>query len=417
MTMHAGQPERVRTCTPARRARGGFTLIEVLMAVLVLGIGLLGLASVLPAVLRQQRVAADTTYGELAGQSAGAYFAARPTLAAYIGTGGGGGPAQVVPVPLDDRFWTLWARPRIDPATGQAWRPAPTPAIPNPGPLAVAITGTQIPNNAQWAPIGLDGTGRGWAQLGIEIRVGSGTGNERAQRPVFVPLADRLYPADSSGLRNPQFVWDLAVRRKVPIRQGANANSNDPNDFPPGYEKVQVAVFVRRIDPRIRIPREQSLFYALLDRGIAPPDRKWPVSEDASGEPSLDGRSGEGFVYSQPKATAAAFRPVEDPFTGQTRRDVIQIIPSTDLAFDHVSRPGQIVVDNLGNVYNVLGPADEAFGVGFGVRVSPAVPAGVVASGQAGLPGQGATQAPSEIRQILYTPQNPVAVKVFEVNP
>ncbi len=247
--------------------------------------------------------------------------------------------------------------------------------------------------------------------------MGSDLANQRVQRPVFVPLGDRLYPADSSGLRNPQFVWDLAVRRKVPARQGAPAVPTNMADMPPGYEKVQVAVFVRRIDPRIRIPRQQTLYSALLDRGIAPPERKWPVSEDAAGEPALDGRNSEGFVYSRPRTTTAVFRPVEDPFTGQTRRDVIQIVPSTDLAFNHVSRPGQIIVDNLGNVYNVLGPADEAFGVGFGVRVSPAVPAGVVASGQAGNNGQGVTQAPSEIRQILYTPQNPVAVKVFEVNP
>mgnify|MGYP000915416439 CR=1 FL=1 len=38
-------------------------------------------------------------------------------------------------------------------------------------------------------------------------------------------------------------------------------------------------------------------------------------------------------------------------------------------------------------------------------------------AGPGGGGGQGTTQAPAEIRQILYTPQNPVAVKVFEVNP
>lgn len=399
-----------------QRVARGFTLIEVLMAVLVLGIGLLGLASVLPAVLRQQRAAADTTYGELAGQSAGAFFVGNPTLAAYIGTGN---QAQVIPIALDDTFWTLWARPEIDPATGQAWKPAPTPGIPNPPPLSVNVTGLRIPTTAQWMTVPLDATDRGWSQLGVEIRLGNSVGNDRVQRPVYLPLGDRVYPTDSSGARNPQFVWDLAVRRKVPARQGAPNPPRDIADMPPGYEKVQVAVFVRRLDPRIRIPREQTLYSALLDRGLALPDRRWPVSEDSQGEPALDGRTGDGFTYSLPKTTVAAFRPVEDPFTGQQRRDVIQIIPSAELAFEHVSRPGQIIVDNLGNVYNVIGPADDAFGVGLGVRVSPAVPSGVVAtgSGPGGGGGQGTTQAPAEIRQILYTPQNPVAVKVFEVNP
>lgn len=41
------------------RMRPAFTLIEVLFAVLILAIGLLGIGSIFPAVIRQQREASD----------------------------------------------------------------------------------------------------------------------------------------------------------------------------------------------------------------------------------------------------------------------------------------------------------------------------------------------------------------------
>jgi len=43
-----------------RRAHAAFTLLETLLAVLVLGLGLLGLVSVFPAVVAQQRDASET---------------------------------------------------------------------------------------------------------------------------------------------------------------------------------------------------------------------------------------------------------------------------------------------------------------------------------------------------------------------
>ena len=54
---------------PIASARA-FTLVEVLMAVLILAIGLLGLGAVLPMVVRQQRDSADGTFGLIAMRSA-----------------------------------------------------------------------------------------------------------------------------------------------------------------------------------------------------------------------------------------------------------------------------------------------------------------------------------------------------------
>lgn len=317
--------------TPAR----AFTLVEVLMAVFILALGLLGIGALFPAVIRLQRAGADATFGTLTVQSAQAYISGH----SFLPRG----------------FWESWARDAnstlgVDGSTG----------------LGV------------WQPVAVDTTG-GWAVLGQDD-----PGTPGFDDRVYLPLADRLYPGDAARASEPLVVWDMAVRR---LSGGSGA--------------VQVAVFARRIDPKIRLARGASLYRAFTDVNLAPADRRWPVSEDSQGQATLDGAFGSGARYSLPFVANVR---LEDPKV----RDTLTITGApgrqTAAVFAQVSQSGQIVVDNYGNVYTVQG-ADTRTGANrFAFRVSPSIPESVSAY-------------PVRPTQIVMTPQAPAAVSVFTVNP
>lgn len=242
-------------------------------------------------------------------------------------------------------------------------------------------------------------------QLGVR-QPASATVPVTLDRRVALPLLDRVYPTVDSGMSGPQFVWDVAVRRLSP---GASRT-------------VQVATFLRRIDPKTRIPANQSLWQVYMGRGVTPEEEKWPVSVDAAGRATFDGRRGTGALYSRPIAVPVVFN--DATIDGRQPRDRFQIeaTPTQFLSvqpgvtidaaglFAIAAQPGQQLVDNLGNIYTVVGVDDRVNNAVLNrwIRVTPPVPAGIRP-----------TSAADErtIRQVLMTPQVPARVILTTVNP
>jgi len=131
----------------------GFTLIEVLIAVLVLAIGLLGIGAVFPVVVRQQRQAQDTIQGITSRQGAEAYLLARVNK-------NGNALLKDVAIFVDN---DTNAKP-------EEWH------VPVPDPKSGVLTINGQP----------------------------------------LPLSDRLTPPAFSEGVDPQFVWDFAARRTGP---------------------------------------------------------------------------------------------------------------------------------------------------------------------------------------------------------
>lgn len=325
----------------ARRAVApAFSLIEVLIAVLILALGLLGLGAVFPVIIREQKIGNDIIIGTLAGNSARASFQ---------------GMIQ------EPNFW-VDARAVL---TGNA----PDTGIPY-------EQGAWLP--AEIEPAGLE-TG--------EVHFPEVGGNS-----MLLPLKFRLYPFDAPAAQ-PQFVWDLALQR---IADGDTSIDNDA---------LRVAFFVRRADPRIRVPKGTSLYRAFAGRtGLPQADWRVPVAEDTDGVPSYDGLGDTQPRYSQIRTMEIEFRYNPTGTAEQRRRDRLYVRPGdrTSVEWRLAKQPNQKLIDNLGNVYTVLESgtlnANEEY-----IRISPEVPAYVTRNDQ--------------IREIAFTPQVAAAIVTWKVTP
>lgn len=372
-----------RRCTGGRSARarssGGFTLLEVLMAVLILGLGLLGLGALLPAVVKQQQRGADDTFGALALKAAEEYLRANTQF-------------------NDPDFWTRMASDQNSP----------------------------IPLDGSWLPLSVEGDDRPLspdnALPGATVMAFTRTGNPSVLEYRRIPLADRLYPADASGVSQPQMVWDLAIRRRAP--RAVN----------PPYSResvqVEVAVFVRRIGGQIVVPRNDqgsvSLFRSFQSGGSA--FGRWPVSMTINdGLPRQDGRRTIETAYAAPVVVPVIFDPGNELAAGSptvTVRDRIRVdttLPGRTTgpfgqasvnigaanSLNLVGQSGQRLVDNLGNVFTVQAVDRDSNG-GVFVRVTPPVPLGVRRTNDG---------EPQSMTSVVLVPTPPVAMTTFTVNP
>jgi type II secretory pathway pseudopilin PulG len=363
----------------------GFSLIEVLISIFVLALGLLGIAAVFPAVVRQQRQATDTVQGISIQRSVEQFLVSHEKLRERNVSNAGGFISQEnSATPLGLRGWSVLSGDTTFSPTGE-WT------------LANAVAG-DFPVDSG---VSLNPT-TGAMFLG---RTGTGQG------VVEIPLSDRLVPRPYSTGVEPRFVWDFVARRVPSGQTPPSGNRNDPllNDLRVRAfddDAVQVAIFVRRIDTGLRLPRNRTLTEVLLGtQGMAQNDRRLPVTVDAAGLPTFDGRLQAGGGYSPIRQMRYTLVPNEAA-QGRFRTDVIVASPTPVAMGQYFNQIGQRFVDDLGIVHEVveivrdLGANDQP-----ALRIDPPLSPDLL-SGRV---------VPIERLSMLYTPQIPASVSVTVV--
>jgi prepilin-type N-terminal cleavage/methylation domain-containing protein len=317
---------------PTARA---FSLIEVLVAVLVLSLGLLGLGAVFPMVVRQQRIATETNLGISARNGVEQMLfslSAEVPVAARIVAIERGDQKVVVHFEPEDLPHYLQSGARVilsntncdpnidgrhtvlsntvssitiavsvsvkqpgnnglargvDPVVVDAFSPAG-----GPGWRAVRDRILQEQSQSEYGD---------WLSMPLEDRdadrlnsyvLDYATADGLARSEILVPLAQRLYPMPYTTDQEPRFVWDMVARI---------TDKRNPDTSP-----LMVAIFLRPIDPGIRPSIDPntgvrySVLSTLIDPGVSTRDRRNPISVDRQGRPTQDGRRDRSAAYAKP---------------------------------------------------------------------------------------------------------------------
>lgn len=353
--------------------RRGFSLIEVLIAVLVLALGLLGLAAVFPVVIAQQRDAVDRTRGAIVAETVQRMLTDAENLVSFEGLrrdylfsmqSGNASDVCRTGMDLSPEYMTfLWEPTWQWVASGSGhWTQQPQVNYERYGDLLV-------------------GFGRTYTLECNDLP-------SQAEQQYVVPVTGRLFPQPYSG-EEPQYVWDIVPRR---VRLGGNKTG------------LEMAVFIRRIDPRIAVPRGFTLSDVLTRTRLPANQQRLPLGVDVDGRPTGTGAPANGSgTYSMPQVMPVFVRSTE-PNT--------LVLSGTATALQRqrwsaqVAVPGQIVVDNLGHVLNVV-KVPELTGSELKIEVDRRYP-----TSQADYVA-GADPRGVKVEQIVYTPQKPVRVFTY----
>jgi prepilin-type N-terminal cleavage/methylation domain-containing protein len=348
----------------------GFSLVEVLIAIFVLAIGLLGVAAVFPAVVRQQRNATDAVQGISIQRSVEELLRGNSELSeANVTTSDAEGNQLLSP-----RGWALIA--------GDA----------------------NFSRGGDWAPAN-EVSGAAPSASGITLDTRSGdmyVGSNAAFGSIRIPLSERLIPRPSAGSAvEPRFVWDFVARRVAAGEKPVVRDNGTPNNFSKyDDDTLQLAVFVRRIDSGIRTPGGRSLGDVLTadNRSLV------PVAEDRDGRPTFDG-FGRG---NEPRYSPIRTTTVSTVIDSASQRPTLSVVTASQAAAFSALRPhfeqlGQKFVDARGMVHEVVRVNRDVTPVQ--LTIDPPLASGLV------IDGQGAIMAP----EVYFTSQVPASVSVVTI--
>lgn len=365
----------------SKRAVRGFSLIEILIAVIILGLGLLGLAALFPVVIREQRIGTDNVLGVTVGNS-----------------------AKTILTKTD------WSSLGVAGVWGVALTAREANALGDGGSTDIPFAGTsQRYELGEWVVPEVLNAARGGA--GGQMPVGATVIGDpsRAAGRAGILLEARLYPMGGE----PQMVWDFALQRVSDF------------DFSTGpySDKLRAAIFIRRIDQRVQIPAERTLRDTLLGNVGATTDRRFPLGEDADGLPTLDGTGGVSGTLRYAGLKKMTFNTefnVDPIATSRRPATALTGIDTTTSRGRLLAQPGQKFVDNLGNIYTVTRVEAEDVANRVRCEISPPIPAASFEFATNGVQANGLTPvmtATRRFREILFSPQIPAGVVLTEIEP
>lgn len=392
--------------SPSPRPFGAFTLVEVLLGIIILAIGLLGLASVFPLVVRQQRTAQDGVIGVTAAGAAESFLTQHR---GYLDTSiAPNGDMIGLNTPSGKSGWgalswalykTAWAKKDED--------------------FGLIRWSRLLNEDNQDAQTAIYGS-KAETAAGGQFSAGRLRGamyfpryDNNALVPgkgVAIRPSERLFPAPGPN-SNPLFVWDAVPMLATAIDTNPGNQITTQTALP-----LRVTVFVRRIDQGIRLPYDPQTKTTMtladaITRGIA-----LPLGSDADGMPSQNGQ-GEysGFFYPSVQTAYRRFGSQSGPF------NVIRFKGGmTSAAIAAARQVGQQLVDNEGNVYTVVALPDETGSdipyqndLDRCVVIEPGLPTGYLVATTS-------KNRQSDVRhelELLCTPQVPANVSTFVVRP